>query len=55
MISQKDGRAMPSVATSLIENLPDESDPERPMEEKLAKDVAFVAYAGALLCNWMSH
>jgi len=42
----KTGKATPSVAASLIERLPTEDDPERPMEEKLAEDVVFVAYAG---------
>ena len=46
MILQKNDTAEPSVASSLIEHLPDESDPERPMEERLAQDVVFVAYAG---------
>jgi len=42
----KNGTAVPSVASSLIQHLPDESDPERPMEEILAKDVLFTAYVG---------
>ena len=37
---------MPSVAASLIENLPDEGDPQRSVEERIAKDVAWVVYAG---------
>ena len=45
-ILQKNGTATPSVAASLIEHLPDEDDPERPMEERIAKNVAFVAYVG---------
>ena len=47
MIPQKDGKATPSVAASLIELLPDEGDPQRSSEESIAKDVAFVIYAGA--------
>ena len=35
------------MAASLIERLPDEGDPQRSREEKVAKDVVFVAYAGA--------
>jgi hypothetical protein len=46
MILQKSGKATPSVATSLIEHLPDEGDPQRSMEEKVAKDVLFIAYGG---------
>jgi len=42
----KKGIVTPSVAASLIERLPDENDPQRPMEERVAKNVAFVAYAG---------
>jgi hypothetical protein len=34
------------VAASLIEHLPDEDDPERLMEEKIAQNVAFVSYVG---------
>ena len=48
---QKKGTVTPSVAASLIERLPDENDPRRPMEESVAKNVAFVAYAG-MWCNW---
>ena len=40
------GRAAPSVAATLIERLPDENDPQRPMEEKIAQDVAAIAYIG---------
>ena len=46
MIPQKDGKARPCVAATLIEQLPDEDDPERPTEEILAQDVAAVAYIG---------
>ena len=35
------------MAASLIERLPDEGDPQRSKEERVAKNVAFVAYAGA--------
>jgi hypothetical protein len=45
-ILQKDGKATPSVAASLIENLPDEGDPQRPEEEMIAKEVAWIVYAG---------
>jgi hypothetical protein len=47
MILQKSGKASPSVVASLIERLPDESDPQHSMEERIAKDVAFVIYAGS--------
>ena len=43
MILQKNGKATPSVAASLIERLPD--DPQR-SEEMIAKNVVFIAYAG---------
>ena len=46
VILQKIGRATPSIAASLIEQLPDEGDPERPIEERLAQNVATVAYIG---------
>ena len=46
MILQKSGKATPSVAASLIECLPDEGDPQRSSEERVAKDVVFIAYAG---------
>jgi len=42
----KNGKATPSVAASLIERLPDEGDPQRFSEERIAKDVAWVTYAG---------
>jgi hypothetical protein len=46
MILQKNGKAMPSVISTLIECLPDEGDPQRSSEETIAKNVAFVAYVG---------
>ena len=46
MIFQKNGKASPSVAASLIERLPNEGDPQRSREERIAKNVLFVAYAG---------
>ena len=46
MVQQKDHKAMPSVAASLIERLPDEGDPERSREETIARNVALIAYAG---------
>ena len=51
MIPQKNGTAIPSVAANLIEHLPAEDDPQRPMEEKLARQVAVGAYAGTLWCK----
>ena len=51
-ILQKIGRATPSVATTLIEQLPDEDDPQRPMEEKIAQNVANIAYLGLCSCKW---
>ena len=46
VILQKIGRATPSVAATLIEQLPDEDDPQRPVEEKIAQNVAAAAYIG---------
>ena len=53
MILQKSDRAAPSesVAANLIERLPDEDDPQRPMEEKIAQDVATIAYIGLWSCK----
>ena len=48
---QKNGKATPSVAASLIECLPEEGDPQRSKEETVAKNVVFVAYAGTW-CIW---
>ena len=45
MVLQKNGKNTPSVAASLIERLPDE-DPQRSREERVAKNVLFIAYAG---------
>jgi hypothetical protein len=46
MILQKNGKATPSVAASLIERLPDAGDPQRFEEERVAKNVVFIAYGG---------
>ena len=59
-ILQKIGKATPSVAATLIEGLPDQDDPQRPMEEKIAQNVAAVAYVGLWSCwrdckSWMIH
>ena len=51
VIPQKTGNATPSVAATLIERLPDEDDPQRPMEEKIAQNVAAVAYVGLWSCD----
>ena len=56
MILQKIGSATPSIAANLIEQLPNEDDPQRPMEEKISQNVAAVAYIGLWLCkSWMTH
>ena len=39
------------MAASLIERLPDEGDPQRSREERVAKNVVFVAYAGTWFVN----
>ena len=46
MILQKNGKATPSVIANLIERLPDEGDPRRSREERIAKNVGFIVYAG---------
>ena len=46
MFLKKNGKATPCVAASLIERLPDEGDPQRSMEERIAKHVAWIVYAG---------
>ena len=53
VILQKVGGAAPSVAATLIEQLPDEGDPQRPMEEKIAQNVAAVAYIGLWSRKWI--
>ena len=40
------GTAVPSITTTLIERFPHEDDPQRPLEEQRAKDVAATAYSG---------
>ena len=52
VILQKVGRATPSVAATLIEQLPDEDDPRRSMEVKIAQNVAALAYVGLWSCKW---
>ena len=51
VISQKIGRAAPSVAATLIEALSDEDDPQRPIEEEIAQNVVATAYTGLWLCK----
>ena len=48
MILQRNGKAVPSIAATFIERLPDEGDPQRPMKENLAQEVAASIYAGLL-------
>jgi hypothetical protein len=52
VILQKNGKAAPSVAATVIERLPDEDDPRRPIEEKIAQNVAAMAYVGLWTCKW---
>jgi len=42
----KSGKATPSVVATRIECLPVEGDPQRSEEEMIARNVAFVAFAG---------
>ena len=51
IMAQKSGNPTPSVAASLIERLPDDGDPQRPMEEMFAQDVLFAAYVGTWWCK----
>ena len=46
MILQKNGKATPSVAASIIELLPDEDDSDPQQYEEIAKGVTFIAYLG---------
>ena len=48
---QQSGNATPSVAASLIQRLPDENDPQRPIEERVAQNVAAVAFTGQWQCK----
>ena len=50
-VLQKVDSISPSVASALIEQLPDENDPHRPMEERIAQDVATIAYIGLWSCK----
>ena len=51
VILQKIGKAVPSIAAALIERLPDENDPQRPMDEKVAQNVSALAYIGLWWCR----
>ena len=51
VILQKIGKAVPSIAETLIERLPDENDPQRPMDEKVAQNVSALAYIGLWSCR----
>ena len=56
IILQKNGSATPSMAATLIEQLPNEDDPQRPMEENISQNVAAIAYIGLWSCkSWMNH
>jgi hypothetical protein len=46
VILQKIGRAAPSVVAALSEELPDEGNSQRPMEERVVQDMAAMAYIG---------
>ena len=46
VILQKIGKATPSIAATLIERLPDEDDPKRSTEKKIAQNVAALSYVG---------
>ena len=43
---QENGNAGPSMTASLIERLPDGTDPQRPMEKRVAQDVTAITFVG---------
>ena len=51
ILRQKNGNAAPSMAAGLIERLPNENDPQRPMEEKIAQDVPAISFLGRWCCK----
>ena len=55
IILQKIGRAAPSVAATLIDRLPDDDDPQRSVEERIAQDVTSLAYIGLWSCKWTGN
>ena len=40
------GTASPSMTATLIDRFPQEDDPQRPVDEKHARDVAAITYIG---------
>ena len=40
------------MAANLIERLPDEGDPQRPMEEKAAQEILATSFLGRWCCKW---
>ena len=50
-IMQKNGKASPCLAATLIDRLPHKEDPNRPMEERLAQELGVEVYIGRL-CIW---
>jgi hypothetical protein len=51
VILQKIGRATQSVAATLIKRLPEEGDPQRRTEEKIAQEVSLSSYFGPWSCK----
>ena len=45
-ILQKNGKAAPCLAATLIDRLPQKDDPNRPTEEKLAQELGVEVYIG---------
>ena len=45
-ILQKNGKAVPCLAATLIDRLPQKDDPNRPTEEKLAQELGVEVYIG---------
>ena len=52
VLRQKNGNAVPSMAADLIERLPDEGDPQRPMEEKVAQEILATSFLGQWCYKW---
>ena len=40
------------MAADLVERLPDEGDPQRPIEEKVAQDLSATSFIGRWCCKW---
>ena len=41
------------MVANLIERLPDEDDPQRPLKEQVAQGVAAITFVGWCQCQWI--